>query len=79
MTWRGRDGKKQKKWYNLMSNRPSIEASPSSSQTLWRLMKGMSWSDEASNSLGNCHIQSAGIVEDIHIGEHKDASQLGSA
>lgn len=79
MTQRGRDAQKKKGDITVISNRPSIEASPSSSQTLWRLMKGMSWSDDASNSLGNCHIQSAGIVEDIHIGERKDASQLGSA
>jgi hypothetical protein len=31
------------------------------------------------NSLENCHIQSAGIVEDIQIGELKDATKFGSA
>ena len=61
------------------SNKPSMEASPSSSKTLWRLTQQTSWCEEASNSLGNWHIQSAGIVKDIQIGEHKDASQFGSA
>lgn len=59
----------------MKSNKPSREASPSSSQILWRLMQ-MSWSDDASYSQGACHIQSAGIDDDIQIGELKDASEL---
>jgi hypothetical protein len=42
-------------------------------------MQQTSWCEEALNSLGNFHIQSAGIVEDIQIGELKDATKFGSA
>lgn len=60
-------------------NEPSTAASPSSSQTLRRLQRLIPPSSNASIAVGDFHIQSVGILEDIHTGEVDAASLLGSA
>ena len=63
----------------MKPNKPSTEASPSSSHVLWRFgQQGLSF-DEAPNSLAGDHIQSDGTVEDIHIFDSKHTSAPESA